>query len=192
MIQIRNSLSVDMIKIPNRYYEIGKYPITVLEYNKFLKDLNKYYDKFKENTPIVNISWYDAKNYCKWLSKKTNRIYRLPTKKEWKYACNLGQKSKWFFGNDNKLIDKYAWTYENSKGKIYSVGAKLANPLGIYDMYGLVWEWCENWDEDWGEKKLLKGGSYDNNIRDTQISVDFGDYPTIASYNVGFRIVRVL
>ena len=79
--------------------------------------------------------------YCKWLTAKTGRYYRLPTEAEWEYACRAGSKTAYSFENAED-IDDYAWHYDNADDKYQKVGQKKPNAWGLFDMHGNVREWC--------------------------------------------------
>jgi len=210
MVRIMNSLSIDMIKIPDKNYEIGKYPVTIAEYMHFANDVKKHYPEWMEedyknvsydyykdmnltdNAPIIGISWHDATAYCKWLSEKTKDEYRLPTEKEWEYACRAGTKTKWSFGDDEKELEKYAWYSKNSDSTTHIVGEKLPNPWGLYDMYGNVREWCEDWYDEDKKRKVLRGGSWYFNANDSRSSIRFRVNPSDRDFGVGFRLLRTL
>lgn len=91
--------------------------------------------------PINSLSQYAALMYCRWLYNKTGVFYRLPTEAEWEYACRAGTTTRFYFGNDEKQLDNYAWYENNSEEKFKKVGQKLPNAWGLYDMLGNVSEW---------------------------------------------------
>jgi formylglycine-generating enzyme required for sulfatase activity len=213
MIRIQNSLSTDMVKIPNKNYEMGKYPVTIAEYMHFAQENEAHLPEWKQekldyyermnltdNAPIIGVSWYNAVAYCKWLSEKRGREYRLPTEAEWEYACRAGTTTDWSFGNDEEELGKYAWYNENSyslgkKHKEYGtheVGKKLPNPWGLYDMHGHVWEWCEDWYDEEKETKVLRGGSWFNDAFDSRSAFRNWDVPVDRFIDWGFRLLRTL
>ena len=199
MVRILNSLSIDTVKIPNKNYAIGKYPITIAEYIHFVKDTNSHYPEWMEdntkykdmnlndNAPIIGVSWYDAMAYCKWLSEKTGKKYRLPrTEGEWVYAVNQDEEGIDSFGNTVSNADDYAWFYDNSGGTTHIVGEKQSySSLGIYDMYGNVSEWVEESSEDTGRAAVC-GGSWVMSKYDWH----FDEFEkNLKSNDLGFRIV---
>jgi len=192
-------------------FEIGKYPVTFEEYDYYCDEvgIKKVNDKGwgRGKQPVINVSWHDAKNYTKWLSQKTGKNYRLPTEAEWEYVARAGTITKWSFGDNENDLKEYAWYYENSNDKTHQVGTKRANPWGVYDIYGNVWEWCEDWYLDSynntpkdssanhyqnKNRKVLRGGSWYDNASLTRSTVRFRSIPAYRSGFVGFRLQRTL
>lgn len=119
-----------------------------------------------ERHPVTNVSWNDAVAFCKWLSGKEKKTYRLPTEAEWEYSCRAGSTTRYFFGDDPELLVKFANTYDRSTAKTQPewikfalasddgfpftapVGSFAPNKFGLYDMHGNVWQWVSDWYAD--------------------------------------------
>ena len=163
------------------------------------------------NYAATYVSWDDAVAYCKKLSEKEGKTYRLPTEAEWEYACRAGTKTTWSFGNDEKVLGDYAW-YDGNAWDIdekyaHQVGQKTPNAFGLYDMHGNVWEWCHDYYGQYyykessekdppgpasGSSRFLRGGSWLYNSRFTRSAYRLGFDADYRFNDVGFRLVSEL
>jgi len=100
------------------------------------------YGHGREKHPALCMTHHCAMEYCRWLSQKTGKVYRLPTEAEWEWAARAGTTTRYFFGNDPAKLGDYAWYAKNSEDLTHEVGTKKPNPWGLHDMYGNVTEWC--------------------------------------------------
>lgn len=154
--------------------------------------------------PIVNISRDEAVAYCHWLSDKTGNLYRLPTEAEWEYAARGGQLSKGFTYSGGKSLPTVGWYYDNSKGSTNAVAQKLPNELGLYDMSGNVWEWCQDWYGEYsshaqtnptgavsGDNCVLRGGGWDYPATACRVARRARVPPGSRDRLIGFRVVLV-
>jgi eukaryotic-like serine/threonine-protein kinase len=150
--------------------------------------------------PADNISWQLASEFCKALSRREGRTYRLPTEAEWEYACRGGTKGAY---GGNGVLDEIGWHRDNSGGTLHRVGTQTQNSFGLYDMHGNVFEWCsDRYDRDYPDgpvrdpvgapfafQRVLRGGSamtsweYCRSARRTQRD------PETAGRGVGLRVV---
>ncbi len=94
--------------------------------------------------PAIGVSHINAETFCKWLSKKTGKKYRLPTEAEWEYACRAGSTTAYCFGDDPGKLEDYAWFEDNSDEKTQEVAQKKPNAFGLHDMHGNVMEWVQD------------------------------------------------
>ena len=163
------------------------------------------------NNAATYVSSDDALAYCKKLSEKEGKTYRLPTEAEWEYACRAGTETRWSFGDDEKALGDYAWYRENAwdidEKYAHQVELKKPNAFGLYDMHGNVYEWCHDYYEaDYykqspekdptgptsGSSRVLRGGSWDFFTRLTRSAFRFWVVAGFRYVNFGFRLVREL
>ncbi len=133
----------------------------------------------KGNRPVINVSWDDAQNYTKWLSKQTGKQYRLPSEAEWEYAARAGSTTQYSWG-DSVDCNKAQYdggedsdcNYEKPDGSYRGtarVGSYSANAFGLYDMHGNVWEWVQDCYVDNYNKALKDGRAYEGGECDYRV-----------------------
>lgn len=108
--------------------------------------------------PAVTMSHYAARQFTKWLSATTGRVYRLPCEAEWEHACRAGTTTAYSCGDDPATLEKYAWYAENADDSYHRVGEKEANPWGLYDMHGNVGEMVLDQYDSTTYARLAGGG----------------------------------
>ena len=154
------------------------------------------------------VSWDDCQVFLKKLNAFRGCELRLPTEAEWEYACRAGTKSTYSFGENKSRLKDYAWYGENARsaGREYAhgVGLKRANPWGLYDMYGNVWEWCQDWQRDdyyqsspladpsgptSGTHRVLRGGSWGVMGFDVRSADRLKEFPGNRYLSGGLRVV---
>jgi len=194
-------------------YELamGKYQVTFEDYDLYCEKTSqsKPSDQGwgRGKRPVINVSWHDALKYCEWLSKETDKKYRLPSEAEWEYACRANNQGKWCFGDNKNELKNYAWYDYNSDSKTHPVGEKKPNAFGLYDMHGNVWEWCEDvWHDSYSgaptngsawtqngkpEYRLLRGGSWIGNANGCRSANRDNAAPGNRYNYFGFRVVSV-
>ena len=152
-------------------YYIGKYEVTQALWESVMGTNPS---RFKgPDLPVENVSWNDVQEFIRKLNTLTGKSYRLPTEAEWEYAARGGNKSQGYKYSGSNDVGSVAWYYNNSGGTTHPVGTKAANELGIHDMSGNVWEWCQDWNGEYsiepqtnpkgpyyGSNRVLRGGSW--------------------------------
>ncbi len=194
------------VKITKPFY-IGKYPVAQEEWEKVMGNNPSNFQKAGKKAPVENVSWDDCQEFIKKLGKKEGKNYRLPTEAEWEYAARGGGSAGSYvytYGDDAGKLGEYAWYGDNSSDTTHPVGQKKPNSIGLYDMMGNVFEWCEDWyDEDYyknspgadpkgadkGEGRSLRGGSWSNSAGGCRLSFRSDYNPDGGFSRIGFRLV---
>ena len=178
---------MQMIAIPGRSYEIGKYEVTQGEW---VSVMGNNPSEFKgANLPVEKVNWNDIQEFLTKLNQKTGKRYRLPTEAEWEYACYGGSKTEYCGGND---VDSVAWVKGNSGGQTHPVGQKQANGYGLYDMSGNVWEWMSDCSKGSCAQRVICGGSWLENPLYMHATDSLGLDARGKGTDIGFRLVRTL
>jgi len=153
-----------------------------------------------DKLPVHGISWPQAVEFCKKLSAKERKGYRLPTEAQWEYACRAGAKAAFAGGGDP---DKMAWHMDSSGERVHQVATLAPNAWGIYDMHGNAMEWTADWyggphgkkaatdpkGAKRGDARVARGGSWLHFARACRSAARVGVRPTWAPEHMGFRVV---
>ena len=180
-------------------YYIGKYEVTQ-ELWKAVMGSNPSYFK-GDNLPVENVSWNDVQEFLRKLNAMTGKSYRLPTEAEWEYAARGGNSSRGYKYSGGNSIGNVAWFGGNSGSRTHAVGTKSPNELGIYDMSGNVWEWCQDWygsySSSWqrnpqgsnsGSYRVGRGGCWSLSAGYCRVSLRGSDTPGGRGNDLGFRL----
>ena len=187
------------VTLTNDYY-IGKYEVTQALWQAVMGNNPS---NFKgDDLPVDKVSWDDCQEFISKLNRLTGKTFRLPTEAEWEYAARGGKKSRGYqYGGSNNISD-VAWYDSNSGYKTHAVGSKQANELGIYDMSGNVWEWCQDWKGSYssssqvnptgansGSDRVGRGGSWFSFAGGCRSSCRFSSTPDSRINFLGLRLV---
>jgi formylglycine-generating enzyme required for sulfatase activity len=162
-----------------------------------------------EDRPVNRVSWNDVQDFIQKLNaKEGGDFFRLPTEAEWEYAARAGSDDDYSFGDNPGSLAKYAWFGNlGYKGSPHDVAQKEPNELGLYDMYGNVWEWVQDWYDgtyysnspannpsgpETGKYRVYRGGSYIGKAFNLRSAVRFSALPSTRTHDLGFRLVRQL
>ena len=188
---------------------MSKFLVTVEEYMLFAEATGVEMPEEKHvhlgvDVPIRRLTWLSAVAYCKWLSEREGKTFRLPTEAEWEYACRAGSYAKYCFGDDEAKLGEYAWYKENSEKVTHNVGTKKPNAWGLYDMHGNIWEWCsDRYAENYADVPndgsaymvrsekgmVLRGGAWSGKPENLRSASRINLGASSRNYFVGFRVV---
>jgi len=166
------------------------------------------------NYPAIYVNWNDGVSFCKKLSEKEGKTYRLPTEAEWEYACRAGTQTPWNFGAGGfheRDLANYVWWFDNTyaidENYAHQVGLKRPNAFGLFDMHGNVWEWCHDYyaadyymqspEKDptgpaLGDHRVSRGGAWYSGAIGLRPTIRCGSAFSLNRTAVGFRVVREL
>ncbi|MBQ4485132.1 MAG: formylglycine-generating enzyme family protein [Prevotella sp.] len=151
--------------------------------------------------PVEEVSWNDCQTFIAKLNQLTGKQFRLPTEAEWEYAARGGRQSKGYKYAGSNTLGDVAWYEGNSSPQTHDVATKQPNELGLYDMSGNVWEWCQDWCGSYsgstqtnptgpasGSYRVVRGGGWYSSARYCRVSYRDGDSPGHRNYIFGLRI----
>ena len=185
-------------------YLIGKHEVTQALWEEVM-GVNPSVNKQGGDYPVEYVSWNDCQEFIKKLNARTGMKFRLPTEAEWEYAARGGNRGKGYkyAGGDN--LDEVGWFIDNSGNLTHPVGEKKPNELGLYDMSGNVWEWCQDWRGAYsseaqknpagpqsGRGRVLRGGGSWRFARSCRVSYRYYFVPGYGLDDFGLRLVLSL
>lgn len=202
-------------------FALGKYEVTYAEWDACVSDggCNGYRPKDRGwgrgNRPVIYVSWYDAKAYVAWLSRKTGKRYRLPSEAEWEYAARAGTTTPFHFGStisSDRANYNGRRTYGSGRKGVYRaktipVGSFPSNAFGLHDVHGNVWEWVEDcwndsyvgapsdgsaWTSGHCNTREMRGGSWTYGPGSVRSAFPNWNPSDSRAYDGGFRVARTL
>ena len=189
---------IHQVTLTNDYY-IGETEVTQELWTAVMGS-NPSYFKSSDQLPVEQVSWNDCQTFISKLNTLTGRTFRLPSEAEWEFAARGGNASEGYTYSGSNTVGDVAWYDSNSSSKTHEVATKAPNELGIYDMSGNVWEWCQDWYGSYsssaqtnptgptsGSFRVYRGGGW--NYFDYNCRVAVRDYVTPDfNYFSGFRL----
>jgi formylglycine-generating enzyme len=200
-------------------YWLGRFEVTQLEWQTLMHTTpweGKDNVKEGDDYPVTFVSWNEAQQFCEKLTqieRQAGRLpagwkYMLPTEAQWEYACRAGTTTRYSFGDKVADLGNYAWFMENAAtaggaGNPHNVGKKKANPWGLSDMHGNVWEWCRDGfvkqlpggtDPEvsaGNSSRVMRGGAWSNSAGVCRSAHRDGHAPTFRDDDLGFRVAAV-
>ena len=183
-------------------YYIGQTEVTQALWAAVMDSVPAYFENSPTN-PVETVSWEDCQVFIKRLNKLTGVTFRLPTEAEWEFAARGGTSTQGTKCAGSNKADDVGWYNGNSLKTTHPVGLKLPNELGLYDMNGNVWEWCQDWygnyeavsqinptgpAESDTNLRIIRGGSWAHDIKNCRISVRHGQDAGVRAMDIGLRL----
>lgn len=180
-------------------FKIAKYEVTQADWVEVMGFNPNELNDCKE-CPVSQVSWIDIQDFLKKVNDKFDENYRLPTEEEWEFAARGGLNSNGYTYSGSNIATEVAWYAENSDGTSQPVGLLKPNELGIYDMSGNIWEWCDNTKKPYPcdevnrelkfESKVLRGGTFGNRVESVRVRDRNGRAPSMRLKTLGFRLAK--
>ena len=180
-------------------------PVTQAQWQAVMGNNPAYFKSVGSDAPVERVSWNDVQEFIQKLNSTTKETqFRLPTEAEWEYACRAGSTTAYCFGDDESLLEQYAWYDKNAGDTTHPVGQLTPNAWGLYDMHGNVWEWCADWQGDYpsgavtdptgptsfGAFRALRGGAWFSYARNCRAAYRWrARRPSDRDDSIGFRLV---
>jgi formylglycine-generating enzyme required for sulfatase activity len=199
------------ITIEKQFY-IQTTEVTQGQWKTVMGNNPSYFKNCGQDCPVENVSWFDVQKFIRKLNQKsTENRYRLPTESEWEYACRAGSETAFSNGDlkdtgchEKSPLENIAWYSCNSDNATHTVGLKMPNKNGLFDMHGNVNEWTkesfrvnysEYFDEnsgyiDFDNQKAVRGGSWKDGPSACRSASRFNLKPSFKDRTTGFRLVR--
>lgn len=181
-------------------FSISKYEVTQAQWRKVMGSASSSF-KDCDECPVENVSWNDVQEFLRKLRAQTGKNYRLPTEAEWEFAARGGTLSQGFKYAGSNNLREVAWCTNNAVSKTHPVGQMKANELGLYDMSGNVWEWCQDSKGDYsssaqtnptgaesGSYFVNRGGGWDTGASGSRVSNRSSSPPESRGSSLGFRL----
>ncbi|MGM9696136.1 MAG: bifunctional serine/threonine-protein kinase/formylglycine-generating enzyme family protein [Alloprevotella sp.] len=181
-------------------YYIGETEVTQALWKAVMGSNPSYFEG--DDLPVAYVSWDDCQTFISKLNALTGKNFRLPTEAEWEFAARGGNQSRHTPYSGSSRIDDVAWYRDNSGDLTHPVKTKQPNELGIYDMTGNVYEWCQDWYGSYsnyaqtnptgassGSDRVLRGGGWGRSPRGCRSSNRSGETPEFSNDNLGLRLV---
>ena len=187
-------------KVTLSSFNIGKYEVTQSQWEEVM-GTNPSDNKGCAECPVEKVSWNDIQEFIRKLQKLTGKRFRLPTEAEWEFAARGGTRSQGYKYAGSNRLSSVGWYKDNSSKKTHAVGKKDPNELGLYDLSGNVWEWCNDWLGDYdnspstnpkgpssGATRVLRGGSFISSATNCRVAIRNQDVPLYRYNFMGFRV----
>ena len=182
-------------------FSIGETEVTQALWKAVMGSNPSYFEG--DNLPVEMVSWNDCQTFIKKLNELTGETFRLPTEAEWEYAAKGGNKSKGYTYSGSNTIADVAWYRGNSDNETHAVATKSPNELGIYDMSGNVWEWCQDWYGSYsssaqtnptgpssGSDRVFRGGFWYSYASYCRSAFRYSLAPSSGTCDLGLRLAR--